>query len=121
MVIKSEKCCYKCKMNERIFDKRTGCGIGRIMKPLHIHNGLYKLYFLSHMRKEFRDAVKKSISEQNVADSSSIQPKEQKIASQMIIENPGENHFEIAFQTMILASCQIVLILVLGGTLSELA
>ena len=51
------ECCYWCALDNRIDIKETGCGIGRMIKPLNINEGLYKLYFLSNLNKDFRKNV----------------------------------------------------------------
>lgn len=77
----AEHKCYWCFMDLRVADKLTSCGIGRIMKPLQIEPGMCKLFFISCMRLQFRNAVKKQLGSEEESEKNEDP---QKSAGQML-------------------------------------
>lgn len=51
--------CFKCKIELRSAEKDTGIGYGRVGRSEYFADGLYKLFYLSSMKEDFREAVRR--------------------------------------------------------------
>lgn len=59
--------CYTCRIELRQghLEAETGIGLGRIGRSENFQDGLYKLFFLSSMKAEFKVAVRQQLDEEN--------------------------------------------------------